>query len=144
MVLDLDNFKAINDLHGHLEGDLLLMEVARRLTHCVREVDTVGRFGGDEFIVLLGELSASREASTAMTATIAEKIRQNLAEPYLLLVSQPGHADSLVTHHCSASIGVLVFADNEASASDIVKRADAAMYQAKDQGRNRVAFDTTA
>jgi diguanylate cyclase (GGDEF)-like protein/PAS domain S-box-containing protein len=144
MVLDLDNFKAINDLHGHLVGDLLLMEVARRLTHCVREVDTVGRFGGDEFIVLLGELSASREASTAMTATIAEKIRQNLAEPYLLLVSQPGHADSLVTHHCSASIGVLVFADNEASASDIVKRADAAMYQAKDQGRNRVAFDTTA
>lgn len=144
MVLDLDNFKAINDLRGHLVGDLLLVEVARRLTHCVRAVDTVGRFGGDEFIVLLGELSTTREASTSTAATIAEKIRKSLAEPYLLSVSQPGQPDTVVTHSCSASIGVLVFADSEVSPNDIVKRADAAMYQAKDKGRNQVAFDVPA
>ena len=144
MVLDLDNFKAINDLHGHLVGDLLLAEVARRLTRCVREVDTVGRFGGDEFIVLLGELSSSRETSTLTAATIAEKIRKSLAEPYLLSLSQVGQANTVVAHNCSASVGVLVFTDNEASTSDIFKRADAAMYQAKDKGRNQVAFDAAA
>jgi diguanylate cyclase (GGDEF)-like protein len=140
MMLDLDNFKSINDLRGHLVGDLLLAEVARRLTRCVREVDTVGRFGGDEFIVLLGELSTSKATSAVTAATIAEKIRQSLAEPFLLSVSEPGRADTVVAHDCSASIGVLVISDNEASPSDIVKKADAAMYQAKGQGRNRVAF----
>jgi diguanylate cyclase (GGDEF)-like protein/PAS domain S-box-containing protein len=140
ILLDLDNFKVLNDLRGHLVGDLLLMEVARRLSGCVREVDTVGRFGGDEFVVTLGELSADRAESTAQAATIAEKVRKSLAEPYLLLVRELGCSDTLVEHHCSASIGVLVFTDNDTSQNDILKRADAAMYQAKHDGRNRVHF----
>lgn len=81
MMLDLDNFKALSELRGHMVGDLLLMEVARRPTNYVREVDTVGRFGGDEFVVALGEFSVDKAVSTAQAATIAEKVRLSLAEP---------------------------------------------------------------
>ncbi|MBK9995527.1 MAG: PAS domain S-box protein [Saprospiraceae bacterium] len=75
MVLDLDNFKPLNDQHGHLVGDLLLVEVARRLLSCVRAVDTVARFGGDEFVVVLGELDVHKAESRAQAQLIAEKIR---------------------------------------------------------------------
>jgi len=142
MVLDLDNFKPLNDLHGHLVGDLLLVEVARRLCTCVREVDAVGRFGGDEFVVVLGALNANLTLATTQATHIAEKVRQSLAEPYHLIVSREGHPDTLVQHRCTASIGVLMFTDNDSAPTDIFKSADAAMYQAKDQGRNRVQFGT--
>lgn len=140
MFLDLDNFKPLNDAHGHSVGDLLLIEVARRLCACVREMDTVARFGGDEFVVMLGELEADRAQSIAQTAAVAEKIRASIATPYQLTVSHEGQPDTLVEHHCSASIGVVVFNNHEASLSDILKRADAAMYRAKDAGRNTVRF----
>ena len=78
MFLDLDNFKSLNDTHGHIAGDLLLIEAANRLKHCVREVDTVARFGGDEFVVLLSELNADKAESAELTATVAEKIRAAL------------------------------------------------------------------
>lgn len=138
MFLDLDNFKQLNDTHGHDMGDLLLVEVAKRLGACVREMDTVARLGGDEFVVLLGELDADKTQSTEQAAVVAEKIRVSLATPYLLTVAQPGEQERSVEHRCSASIGVVLFVSHEASQIDLMKWADAAMYQAKETGRNKV------
>lgn len=140
MFLDLDNFKPLNDLHGHAVGDLLLIEVADRLRKCVREMDTVARFGGDEFVVLLSELDVRAAASSAQAHSIAEKIRSNLSEPYLLPISHEAGAGTTVTHHCSASIGVIVFQSNEISQDEILKCADDTMYEAKELGRNLVHF----
>ena len=140
MFMDLDNFKPLNDTHGHDIGDLLLIEVARRITSCVREVDTVARFGGDEFVVvMLGELDIDETGTIAQTGIVAEKIRITLAEPYLLKIQQKGKAETTVEYHCSASIGVVVF-NSETSQDDIIKWADMAMYQAKDDGRNLIRF----
>ncbi len=140
LFLDLDNFKPLNDAHGHVVGDLLLQEVARRLSACVREVDTVARFGGDEFVVLLGELDDDKALSTEQARAVAEKIRASLSQPYRLVLTRDGKADSVVEHRCSASIGGVVFVNHDASQEDILKWADAAMYQAKDAGRNQVRF----
>ena len=136
MFLDLDNFKPLNDAHGHGVGDLLLIEVARRLSECVREIDTVARIGGDEFVVMLSELDADRPTSISQALAISEKIRDTLSLPYRLPISQDGK--TLVEHRCTASIGLVVFVDHEASTDDILKQADTAMYQAKEAGRNSV------
>ncbi|MBI5923621.1 MAG: diguanylate cyclase [Betaproteobacteria bacterium] len=140
MFLDLDNFKPLNDMHGHEVGDLLLIEVADRLKHCVRETDTVGRFGGDEFVVMLSELNSSKDASTTQARIVAEKIRKTLAEPYRLTIRQDGKDDAVIEHRCTASIGVVLFIEHEASQDEILRWADAAMYQAKDAGRNSIQF----
>jgi diguanylate cyclase (GGDEF)-like protein/PAS domain S-box-containing protein len=140
MFLDLDNFKPLNDTHGHVVGDLLLIEVAHRLSACVREMDTVARLGGDEFVVMLSELEADKAQATAQAGAVAEKIRATLAEPYHLTVVQSGEEEKSVEHRCSASIGLVMFIDHEASQADLLKWADAAMYQAKDTGRNKVSF----
>ena len=134
MFLDLDNFKLINDNHGHAVGDLLLMEVAQRLLDCVRKMDTVARLGGDEFVVMLSELDRVRETSVSLAMGVAEKIRAALSKPYRLVVSQ--NSQDIVLHHCTASIGLTVFVCCDASIDDILKQADMAMYQAKDAGRN--------
>ncbi len=139
MFLDLDNFKPLNDVHGHDVGDLLLIEVAHRIKHCVREVDTIARFGGDEFVVMIGELDADRNESIARAHIVAEKIRTALAEPYVLTLKQDG-LEKTVEHHCTSSIGVMLFINHDTSAEEILKRADIAMYQAKEEGRNRVCF----
>ncbi len=144
MFLDLDNFKLINDLHGHDVGDLLLMEVAKRLTACVREVDTVARLGGDEFVVLLSKLDEQELASTQHARVVAEKIRAALAEPYLLTSLPAGHLVVPGELHCTASIGVVLLGKHEASQTEVMKWADTAMYQAKDAGRNRVQFHEKA
>ena len=140
MILDLDNFKPLNDTHGHLVGDLLLIEAATRLNSCLRETDTVARFGGDEFVVMLSDLTPDKVESTSQAAIIAEKIRARLSEPYLLLIKRDGKADDAIEHRCSTSIGVVLFIGNEASQDDVLKWADAAMYQAKDGGRNSIRF----
>jgi diguanylate cyclase (GGDEF)-like protein/PAS domain S-box-containing protein len=140
MFLDLDNFKPLNDTHGHETGDLLLIEVAHRLKACVREMDSVVRIGGDEFVVMLGELGTDRAESRQQASAIAEKIRLVLAEPYLLTVLHEGLPDRTIKHHCSASLGVALFVNHHSSQIDILKWADAAMYHAKDAGRNRVRF----
>jgi len=140
MFLDLDNFKPLNDSQGHSAGDLLLTEVALRLKACVREIDTVARFGGDEFVVLLDELALSQEDSVSQAGVIAEKIRIALALPYVLGLQRDGVDTVALEHRCTASIGVALFLHGETSEHDILKRADAAMYQAKEQGRNRVLF----
>ena len=140
MFVDLDNFKPLNDEHGHFVGDLLLIEAANRLRRCVREMDTVARFGGDEFVVMLSELNTKKAKSTSQAEVVAENIRTRLAETYLLNIKREGQADSIVEHRCSASIGVVVFMDHEASPDDILKWADQAMYQAKEAGRNAIRF----
>ena len=140
LFLDLDNFKPLNDQHGHETGDLLLIEVAERLKRCVREMDTVARFGGDEFVVMISELAVDRDESIAQAGIVAEKIRTVLAAPYSLVIQRDGKTEKAITHHCTASIGVTLFFDHEASKDEILKCADAAMYHAKAAGRNRVRF----
>lgn len=140
MVLDLDNFKSINDQHGHLVGDMLLVEVARRLTACVREVDTVARFGGDEFVVMLADLDADEGQSRRLAEVIAEKVRDALSAPYILVFDKKGQGPIQIEHRCSASIGVVFFLNHEAAQDDILKWADTAMYQAKEAGRNTIRF----
>lgn len=143
MFLDMDNFKSLNDQHGHSAGDLLLREVARRIISCVREMDTVSRFGGDEFVVMLTELDADKKPSIAQTGIVAEKIRAILAQPYMLVLQQEGDVEKKIEFRCSASIGVVMFIDHEYKPADLVKRADMVMYQAKEEGRNRVRFFNT-
>jgi diguanylate cyclase (GGDEF)-like protein/PAS domain S-box-containing protein len=140
MFLDLDNFKPLNDVHGHDVGDLLLIEVARRINNCVRESDTVARFGGDEFVVILSKLDADKTESAAQAAIVAEKIRVKLSEPYLLTIQKDGGAKTTVEHRCTSSIGMVLFKDHEAQPSDIIKWADLAMYQGKSAGRNSIRF----
>jgi diguanylate cyclase (GGDEF)-like protein/PAS domain S-box-containing protein len=140
MFLDLDNFKPLNDKHGHALGDLLLAEVARRLKICVREIDTLARFGGDEFVVMLSELDADKTKSKFEANIIAEKIRNSLSIPYLLTLKQEGEKDATIEHHCTASIGVVLFINHEDNQEDLLKCADEAMYQAKDAGRNLIKF----
>lgn len=138
--LDLDNFKPLNDAHGHEVGDLLLIEVADRLMTCVRETDTVARFGGDEFVILLSELSADRNESDLQAGIVAEKIRIALSRPYRLTIRHEGAPEKIVEHQCTASVGVCVFLGQAESEDRILKKADSAMYQAKENGRNLVRF----
>lgn len=140
MFLDLDNFKPLNDTHGHVIGDLLLIEVANRLKSCVREMDTLARFGGDEFVVMLSELDVDKTAATSQARLVAEKILVALSTPYILEVGHDAKPSLKVEHRCTASIGVAMFINHEGSQDDILKWADAAMYQAKDSGRNQIRF----
>ncbi|HMW54038.1 MAG TPA: diguanylate cyclase [Accumulibacter sp.] len=140
MFIDLDDFKPVNDRHGHAVGDLLLIEAANRLKTCVRAADTVARFGGDEFVVILSDLHVDKIESSAQAAIVADKIRIRLSEPYVLTIRCEGSTDSIIEHHCTASIGVTLFHDHVASRDDLLKRADAEMYQAKQAGRNLIRF----
>ena len=140
MFLDLDNFKPLNDTHGHVVGDLLLNEAADRLKSCVREMDTIARFGGDEFVVILSELHTDKAKATALAESVAEKIRRVLSEPYQLTIRREGKTDAAIEHHCTASIGVVVFVNHESNQDDILKWADMSMYQAKNAGRNAIRF----
>ena len=131
MFIDLDNFKSLNDTQGHDCGDLLLQEVASRLTRSVREGDTVTRLGGDEFVVALESLNSIAQEAAAQAETIAEKIRNELSLPYQL---------NGIDHHSSPSIGVSLFRGHQNSLDEVLKQADLAMYQAKASGRNKVCF----
>ena len=134
MMADLDNFKPLNDSHGHEAGDRLLVEVARRLRGCVRETDTVARLGGDEFVILLPGLDADAAVAGREAMGVAEKIREALSHPYVL-PRETGTPP--IEHVCSASVGVTLFCGSD-SETDIIRRADEAMYEAKRSGRNRV------
>ena len=141
MFLDLDNFKPLNDQYGHGAGDLLLAEVAKRLKNCVRQVDTVARFGGDEFVVLLEDLTSDKEQAHSQADMVAGKIRSLLADPYVLQ-TVTGDFGTLQTieHKCTVSIGVALFLGQTNTEEDVLKWADLAMYKAKDTGRDRVFF----
>lgn len=140
MYLDLDNFKPLNDVHGHDAGDLLLLEVAHRLRACVREQDTVARMGGDEFVVMLVDLHADAALAGPHACSIGDKICASLAAPYELACRQADGSHQTVQHYCTASVGVTLFSATDTDQEQIMRRADAAMYQAKVQGRNRVLF----
>ncbi|MEI7611503.1 MAG: diguanylate cyclase [Betaproteobacteria bacterium] len=140
MFLDLDNFKPLNDKHGHAVGDLLLIEAAERLRKCVREADTVSRFGGDEFVMVLTELVEDSAESAVRAGLIAEKIRSALSVPYQLTIKHEDKPEMTIEHHCTASVGVTLFEGHTASQDDILKWADIAMYQAKKDGRNLIRF----
>jgi len=131
LFIDLDNFKTLNDTLGHDIGDLLLQQVALRLTTCVREGDTVARLGGDEFVVMLEDLRENMEESAAQTKTVGEKVLLTLNQPYQL---------ASYLHHSTPSIGVTLFSDQQETIDELLKRADLAMYQAKAAGRNTLRF----
>lgn len=131
LFIDLDNFKALNDTHGHDKGDMLLKQVALRLQTCVRHYDCVGRFGGDEFVVLLEHIGAGSIDGATHACKVAQKILLVLNEPYVLETLQ----------HCiSPSIGITIFDSEMVSTSDLLRRADMAMYKAKAEGRNTIRF----
>jgi diguanylate cyclase (GGDEF)-like protein/PAS domain S-box-containing protein/hemerythrin-like metal-binding protein len=140
LFLDLDNFKRVNDSYGHDAGDRLLTESARRVQACVREVDTVARLGGDEFVVMLGQLTDDRAGSARLAEEVGEKILNGLSAPYLLTIDRKGEAETLVEHQCTVSIGIALFGQSDADQYAILKRADMAMYQAKQAGRNMLRF----
>ncbi|MGA3263476.1 MAG: PAS domain S-box protein [Terracidiphilus sp.] len=131
LFVDLDNFKMLNDTLGHQTGDLLLQEVARRLTACVRQADTVARLSGDEFVVMLENLSKVSEHAMAQARTVGEKILATIGRPHLFA----GHE-----YHCTACLGITVFGDEPESAVDVLQRAEIAMFQAKEAGRNTMRF----
>lgn len=131
LFLDLDHFKVLNDSRGHDVGDLLLKQVAERLTACVREGDTVSRLGGDEYVVVLEDLSEDGLEAAALTETIAKKILDALDKPYQL-----GEYE----HHNTPSIGIAIFNSHHATIDELLKQADIAMYQAKKAGRNTIRF----
>ena len=129
--LDLDHFKLLNDALGHDYGDKLLIEVARRLQASVRQGDTVSRFGGDEFVVLLKDLSISSGEAAILAEAIAEKILNALNAVYWLADKE---------YYNSTSIGVSLFLGSSEPFEELLKRADMAMYQAKSDGRNVIRF----
>ena len=138
--LDLDGFKTVNDQHGHAVGDLLLIEAAARLTSCVRDLDTVSRFGGDEFVVVLTKLHADPDLARHDANRVAEKIRASLALPYTLRPKPDGTETPSIAHRSSASLGVVLFSGEVTSVDDLLKWGDLAMYQAKAEGRNRICY----
>lgn len=133
LFIDLDNFKTLNDTKGHNIGDLLLIEVAKRLQDCVRSFDTVARLGGDEFVVILTDLSEDARQAAAAAQNVGAKVLASINQPFDL---------QGLEHHCSSSIGISPFCDNEVSVDVLLKYADTAMYQAKAAGRNTIrTFD---
>ena len=141
--LDLDNFKPLNDEHGHAAGDELLIQVGQRLRQRVRSTDAVARLGGDEFVVLLAGLGPDVEAAWAKARPLAEGILEALAQPYQVVPianrDEPRQAQRVITHRCSASIGLVLSHPGERDAQGLLDRADQAMYRAKQAGRNRVS-----
>jgi diguanylate cyclase (GGDEF)-like protein/PAS domain S-box-containing protein len=155
LFMDLDSFKGLNDQHGHIFGDVVLREAAARLLGCVREVDTVARFGGDEFVVVLNQLHNDLEYSIESARRIAEKMRAALALPYLLSRASVEGApeaeranrkerypsDSAdIVYQGGTSIGAVMFLGDEIGQLELFTQADQAMYQAKKTGGNSVRF----
>jgi diguanylate cyclase (GGDEF)-like protein len=130
-LVDLDNFKNLNDALGHEQGDLLLLQFAERLSACAREGETVTRVGGDEFCVLLGHLDQSPLEAAMHAETTANRLLGALRQPYLLDGSEIS---------CSASIGITLFGEQHEGTVEPLKRAELAMYEAKAHGRNTLRF----
>ena len=131
LLLDLDNFKTLNETRGHDSGDTLLQQVAHRLRSCVHEDDTVARQGGDEFVVVLEDLGDNPEEAAARAEEVGQRILAALREPYII---------NGAAHHSSLSMGVTIFSDMRETVDELLKRADLALYQAKDAGRDTLRF----
>jgi diguanylate cyclase (GGDEF)-like protein len=131
LLIDMDNFKNLNDTLGHDIGDLLLKQVTQRLLSHVRVGDTVARQGGDEFVVMLTDLNKNEIEAAEQTEIIGQNILRVLSETYEL---------GKYTYHCTASIGVSLFSGDEQTEDELLKQADIALYQAKRAGRNSLRF----
>lgn len=131
LFIDLDNFKELNDIRGYEVGDALLIEVAKRLQHCVSSNDIVACLGGDDFVIVLEELSGKSEQAAMQAESFAEKIHATLDRAFDL------HGQH---YHTTCSIGISLFSNHDASVDDLLKYADTAMYQAKKSGRNSIRF----
>jgi diguanylate cyclase (GGDEF)-like protein/PAS domain S-box-containing protein len=131
LFIDLDNFKSLNDTLGHHIGDLMLQETAKRILGCVREVDTVARFGGDEFVVVLEDLGAVPEIAASRAKAVGEKILAAIAEPYNLEGRE---------FQGGSSMGITIFGNNSETGSEVLQQADMSMYRAKAAGRNGMLF----
>lgn len=128
MILDLDNFKAINDTLGHVVGDVLLKDVAKRLQQCMRQYDTVARFGGDEFVIVVNEMPDIHDI-----VKFAEKVLELFQRPFYIL-DQPTNV--------TTSIGISIYPLQSTTVEGLLKTADTAMYQAKREGKNSFQFFT--
>lgn len=143
LYIDLDNFKPLNDTHGHDAGDLLLQEIGARLDRAIRGTDTAARFGGDEFLILLTSLSTERDAAAVEAMRIAEKVHSLLSADYQLsLAGRKGQIKAL-THRCSASIGIALFDARCRNLEEVVQCADRAMYDVKRSGKSGIRFCDT-
>ncbi|MBI3479596.1 MAG: EAL domain-containing protein [Nitrosomonadales bacterium] len=138
LLLGLDHFKMLNDTRGYEAGNLLLIEVAKRLQECMRSSDTiarldgtVARLAGDEFVIMISELDGDAEQAAAQAHLVGERILACLNQPYELQGME---------YHCTSSIGVSLFRGEEMGVDELLKQADIAMYQAKDSGRNTLRF----
>ncbi|OGS83883.1 MAG: hypothetical protein A2061_06020 [Gallionellales bacterium GWA2_59_43] len=131
LFIDLDNFKTLNDTKGHGIGDLLLIEAAKRLQACLREGDTVARFGGDEFVLLLEGLSNESAQAAVQARGVGEKVLEILNRPYVLEGNE---------FHSSSSMGITLFINYRQELDELLKQADTAMYEAKKSGRNTLRF----
>ncbi|MFT4732706.1 MAG: diguanylate cyclase (GGDEF)-like protein/PAS domain S-box-containing protein [Gammaproteobacteria bacterium] len=139
LMIDLDNFKILNDSLGHDMGDKLLVIVASRLESCLREGDTVARIGGDEFLVIIEDLDEKISVDRQAEA-VAKKFIAYLKEPYILQQGFKTDLNSQVQYHCSCSIGIALFSEQAISVEELIKQADTAMYAAKAGGRNTLRF----
>jgi diguanylate cyclase (GGDEF)-like protein/PAS domain S-box-containing protein len=139
MLIDVDNFKTLNDTFGHAVGDQLLIEAAARLTACIRAGDTVARLGGDEFVVILEDLDPGPQAAV-QAESVATKIHARLGQPYLLAVTLDEQGASTYNHHCTSSTGITLFSNRSVSVDELMKRVDTAMYRAKAAGRDTLLF----
>jgi diguanylate cyclase (GGDEF)-like protein/PAS domain S-box-containing protein len=131
LVIDLDNFKPLNDTFGHAQGDALLIEVAQRLSACVRDVDTVARLGGDEFVVLIQSVGTDSAEAASNAETVARKILNRLGQNFSI---------EDASYHLTASLGIALFNSPDKPMAALLKQADLAMYQAKSAGRNTFRF----
>lgn len=131
LFIDLDHFKIINDTLGHRSGDLLLQEIGRRITGCLRETDSAARLSADEFVVLLEDLSETREEAADRAFYEAEKFLAAIAKPFLI----DGRSSSN-----TASVGIVVSGSEQITPDEILQHAEIAMFQAKQSGRNSIHF----
>ena len=132
LLLDLDHFKTLNETRGHDAGDRLLHQVAERLHACLGSNDTLARQGGDEFVVVLNELSGDAEEAGTHAEEVARRMQQALREPFTLGAGEP--------YHTTLSIGITVFDGNGEPADELLKRSELAMYDAKAAGRDTLRF----
>jgi diguanylate cyclase (GGDEF)-like protein/PAS domain S-box-containing protein len=131
LLIDMDDFKTLNDTHGHIMGDSLLQQVAERLKSCVREGDTVARLGGDEFVLILENLSEEPIEAGEQIKSVGTQIHGALGRPFQLALHQ---------YKCTISVGATLFKDTRLSKDELIMQADIAMYQAKKAGRNTLRF----
>ena len=129
LLIDLDDFKPINDTYGHFAGDFVLVEIAKRLNNNIRTGDVASRIGGDEFVILLNQLSSDLDLAKEESVKLAEKLQQIISEPY----SYQGKE-----LHVGVSIGIRLLGENMIGVDAAIREADGAMYKSKQHGKGRI------